>query len=157
MPDASRPGPPGWFEEKQLPWSWAERQLVRARNYWVVSSSADGVAHSRPVWGVWLDGALVFSAGGPRMIANLEARGDDVGVHLESGDRVVILEGSVRTVAATPAFVDGYNAKYDWDFTLDRVPGALLALLPRVGYGWISDPDDRGETFSNSGTRWSAF
>ncbi|MDQ3107065.1 MAG: pyridoxamine 5'-phosphate oxidase family protein [Actinomycetota bacterium] len=155
MPDASRPGPPGWFEEKQLPWSWAERQLVRARNYWIATAGADGIAHTRPVWGVWLDGALVLSVGGPRMTADLEQRGGNVTVHLESADRVVILEGPATSFSATAAFVEVYNAKYDWDFTLETL--GLFEFRPQVGYGWISDPDDRGETFQNSGTRWSAF
>jgi hypothetical protein len=155
VPSVDRPGPPGWFEPDPLPWSWAERQVVRARNYWVATASADGVAHTRPVWGVWLEGELLFSAGGPRMVANLAERGEAVTVHLESGDRVVILEGGVRAVAPTAAFVERYNAKYDWDFTLETVPGSLVAFAPRVGYGWMSDPDDRGETFKSTGSRWT--
>ena len=154
VPDASRPGPSGWFEEKQLPWSWAERQLVRARNYWVATAGAEGVPHTRPVWGVWADGELALSVGGGRMTANLSQRGADVTVHLESGDRVVLLEGSATPmVPPTEAFLAAYNEKYEWDLTADS-SGAFV-FRPRVGYGWISDPDDRGETFQNSGTRWS--
>ena len=153
MPDASRPGPPGWFRESLLPWEWAQRQLVRSKNYWIVTSSAGGVAHARPLWGLWLDDTLQFSVGGPRMHANV-ARPDEVTVHLESGDRVVILEGGVVPVEPTVEFVEAYNTKYEWDwFTVDDA-GSLFVFRPRVGYGWMSDPDDHGETFKSSGTRW---
>lgn len=155
MPDASRPGPPGWFEDKRLPWSWAERQIVRSRNYWVASVGADGIAHTRPVWGVWLDGALVLSVGGGRMTANLSERGGHVTVHLESGDRVVILEGSATLLeAASGQFCAAYNRKYEWDLTPDS-PGRVFVFWPLLAYGWISDGDDRGETFQNSATRWT--
>ena len=44
-----------------LPWSWAEEQLRAARNYWVCSTRPDGRPHAMPVWGLWLDGAVLFS------------------------------------------------------------------------------------------------
>ena len=154
MPDASRPGPPGWFAERLLPWEWAERQLVRAKNYWIVTSSTEGIAHSRPLWGLWADESLRFSVGGPRMYRNLLARPDDVTVHLESGDRVVVLEGRVESVSATPEFVEAYNTKYEWEWFTVEDAGFLFEFRPRVGYGWMSDADDHGETFKSSGTRW---
>ena len=121
----------------------------------MATSSADGVAHTRPLWGLWVDDTLQFSVGGPRMHANLTARPDDVTIHLESGDRVVILEGSVAVVEASAEFVEAYNAKYEWEwFTVDDV-GRICVFRPRVAYGWMSDPDDHGETFKSSGTRWA--
>lgn len=155
MPDASRPGPPGWFQERLLPWAWAERQLVRAKNYWIVTSSDDGVAHSRPLWALWHGDSLQFSVGGPRMYRNLVARPESVTVHLESGDRVVILEGGVEAVEATAEFVAAYNAKYEGSWFTVEDAGSLFVFRPRRGYGWMSDPDDHGETFKSSGTRWA--
>src|SRR5215212_4868336 len=37
-----------------LPWTWAQERLVRNKNYWVVTASANGRPHALPVWGVWL-------------------------------------------------------------------------------------------------------
>jgi len=163
MPVSDRPGPPGWFDDRRLPWTWAERQIERARNYWVATASAAGQVHTRPVWGVWIDGSLYLSVGGARMAANLRSaqalshsERANVTVHLESGDRVVILEGSAQLVP-TPApreFYETYNAKYEWDYT-PEFPGDIVAFRPARAYGWISDVDDRGESFQNSATRWT--
>lgn len=46
-----------------LPWSWAECRLLEARNYWIATTRPDGRPHTRPVWGVWEDGAFYFSTG----------------------------------------------------------------------------------------------
>jgi hypothetical protein len=117
----------------------------------------DGRPHSRPVWGVWLDGALYFSTGS-RIGTNLR-RQPGVSVHLESADQVVILEGTAtfRDDASTlEAFVAAYNPKYNWDFTAADV-GAVIEVRPRLAFGWLCDPTglDRGALYNATGTRWS--
>lgn len=79
-----------------LPWSWAEERLTAARNYWICSAGDDGRPHAMPVWGLWLEGGLLFgTARTSRKGRNLR-RNPAVVVHLESGDEVVILEGQGR-------------------------------------------------------------
>jgi hypothetical protein len=55
-PRASRPTQPaGYWDSRPLPWQWARQRLVDARNYWIATVSSENRAHTRPVWGVWLD------------------------------------------------------------------------------------------------------
>ena len=148
-PRASRPNIPGYGvpenDEGLLPWSHVVERLERARNYWIVTAGANGRPHAMPVWGGWVDGALYFGAG-PRSARNIAAN-PKVVVHLESGDDVVILEGTAEEVKnADPAFVarfaDAYAAKYDW--RPEEVGGYVLR--PRVAYAWTKFPQDA--------TRW---
>ena len=101
QPKASRPHVPGYgiptTEKGLLPWSFAEARLTKARNYWICTTGPGGRPHARPAWGTWVDGMLCFGGHGVRWDKNL-AENPQVSVHLESGDEVVILEGSVTRV-----------------------------------------------------------
>lgn len=156
QPVASRPTrPPDYWVARLIPWDWARARLVEARSYWVASVRADGAPHSRPVWGVWLDGALYFDTGsriGKHLVANPE-----VTVHLESADEVVIVEGRAERVAdrgAVRRFLDAYNPKYHGILTTE--PGTVFVVRPRVAFGWLADPTgiDGGAIFNSTGTRW---
>ncbi|MEH1128172.1 pyridoxamine 5'-phosphate oxidase family protein [Micromonospora sp. CPCC 206061] len=158
MPAAERPimfgapAPPGDL----LPWEWAERRLVAARNYWIASTRPGGRPHCRPVWGVWLAGGFWFSTGS--LARHNLAAVPEISVHLESGDEVVIVEGVAERVGGAERlgeFVVDYNAKYGWDMapSLDGVAdssgasGPAYRVAPRVVFGW--EPDMRAPT------RWS--
>jgi hypothetical protein len=78
---------------------------------------------------------------------------------LESGSEVVIVEGTVETVAdrgLIRRIIVAYNEKYDWDLDPSEPGGPLLALIPRVAFGWVSDPSglDKGAAFHGTATRW---
>ena len=99
----------------QLDWSWAVERLVSSRNYWVCTASPDGRPHVAPVWGVWLDDGFFFSTDPTSRKGRDVSAGSRVVVHLESGDDVVILEGSIEVVADRTLLerVDaGYAEKY---------------------------------------------
>lgn len=155
-PEPERPDVPGgYLERRLLPFAWAEARLTRARNYWVATVTGADRPHARPVWGVWIEGALYFSSGS-RIRRHLEA-GSDVSVNLESGDECVILEGAAqaeRDPATLRRVADAYNAKYHWDMKLE--PGEFFAFRPRVGFGWLCDPsgEDRGILYGQTATRW---
>lgn len=142
-------------DEGLLPWSWVEERLANARNYWVSTTHPDGRPHARPIWGVWLDGAFSFD-GSPETRRNRNiAANPAVSVHLESGDQVVILEGTVHE-AGRPSrdlaerLVAAYTAKYaasgytptpdQWD------RGGLYVMRPARALAW-------GE-FPTTVTRW---
>ncbi|MCK9486678.1 MAG: pyridoxamine 5'-phosphate oxidase family protein [Dehalococcoidia bacterium] len=136
-------------EARGASWPATEEKLAASRNYWVCTTRADGSPHSKPVWGYWHEGALWFGSGGVAA-ANL-ARDSRVSVHLESGDDVVILEGSVevrrvpeealaayaRKYAMKPEDIGGEDASDDWFY-----------LAPRKALTWVE------ADFPNTAARW---
>jgi Pyridoxamine 5'-phosphate oxidase len=100
--------------EGVVEWDWADERLARSRNYWITTVSANGAPHAVPVWGVWLDGALVFGTDPAAVKARNLERDPRVVVHLESGDEVVILHARAEPVPAEmgDAVLDAYEAKY---------------------------------------------
>jgi hypothetical protein len=165
-PRPSRPHlPRGYGIEKatgapgeRLPWSRVSEWLATARNYWVCTTRPDGRPHVKPVWGVWLDGLFLFSTH-PRTITarNLEANSALV-VHLESGERVVIVEGTATRLSdrsLLARFGTAYEPKYEWPLSRDDLDpanpdAAFYAVRPRVALSWTS-ATEIGETI----TRWT--
>ncbi len=155
-PEASRPRMYGGQPEPApLAWKWAEAQLRAARNYWVATTRPNGQPHSRPTWGVWLDGVLYFSTGS--LAAKNLLQNPATTIHLESGHKVVILEGVTEEIS-DPALVAQiaaiYEAKYQWKLDPGDLP---YAFRPQVGFGWVSDDDglDGGSIFRGTATRWT--
>jgi hypothetical protein len=135
-----------------LAWEWAAERLERAHNYWVATSSPDGRPHAAPVWGVWLDGAFHFStARGSRKGRNLAANPGAV-VHLESGDEVVILEGTVEEVHGKKELgrlAGAYGQKYTLEITFQDPGSVVYALRTKVAFAW------RESDFPESATRFT--
>lgn len=145
------PAPPGDL----LPWAWAERRIVDAQNYWIATTRPDGRPHCRPVWGVWLPDGFWFSTGslaGRNLPLN-----DEITVHLEDGQEVVIIEGTARPEtdpASLQAMCDAYSRKYDYPIAPDDggvkdtagIGGPAYRVTPRVVFGW--------DEHMTSPTRW---
>jgi hypothetical protein len=148
--------PEGYLTRREMAWSWAESRLVAAANYWIATTCPDGRPHARPVWGVWLDDVLLFSNGA--LIARNLALDPRVGVHLESGDEVVILEGNAALLPAgderRARFKAQYDAKYHWDMAVDD--DSVYVVQPDVAFGWLVDPSglDGGGLMAATATRW---
>jgi hypothetical protein len=155
-PTPSRPHIPGYGVPKSrkglLAWSHVSERMTQARNYWIGTTDADGAPHAVPVWGVWLDDTLYFSGGQTHWSRNLAANPAAV-VHLESGDDVVIIKGTVERVTdravvkrAGRAGAVKYEGAKDTgddasadseDDTGDTSSGeGIFALRPRVAYAW---------------------
>jgi hypothetical protein len=87
------------------------------------------------VWGIWVDGALCFGGHGVRWEKNLAAN-PQVSVHLESGDEVVILEGSVtRVTDMNDPFVKKAEQAAKKKYGMGG-SGPFWALRPRGAFGW---------------------
>lgn len=149
-PQVSRPHIPGYgipaSVEGVLPWSHVEERMAQSRNYWVGTVRPDGQPHVVPVWGVWVEGTLYFG-GGPetRWSRNLAAN-PQVAVHLENGDDVVIVEGSVEQISdpshpLTGRIDEAYEAKYQMRHGLP-----FWVLRPHLAFAWSKFPDNT--------TRW---
>jgi general stress protein 26 len=155
--DRGRPYMPGYGissrKEGMLNWDWVDQQMAQSRNYWIGSTRPDGRPHSAPVWGVWMDGVLYFGTNhDARKTRNLTAN-PAVVVHLESGDEVVIFEGTVEPVDDKKLLVkiaDAFEAKYP-PFRPDpeEEPAPVtFRLIPQVVFAW------RESDFVNTATRW---
>jgi Pyridoxamine 5'-phosphate oxidase len=122
-----------------LPWRWVQEQLTTARNYWICTTRADGRPHTLPVWGLWLDDAVLFSTDPDSTKArNLAAR-PDVVVHLESGDEVVVVEGvaaRLPPVELPAEFVDSYAWKYGHRLDTSNPAFGFYRVTPSRVLAW---------------------
>ena len=150
----SRPHMPGYGIVPEgegaglLPWSFVEERMETSRNYWIASTRPDGRPHAAPVWGIWHLGDFYFSTGDASRKSRNLARNPTVGVHLESGDEAVILEGEVIAIRADDLLKSldkVYKAKYGVSMT---GPGSVYRLNAQRAFAW------REKDFPESATRW---
>jgi nitroimidazol reductase NimA-like FMN-containing flavoprotein (pyridoxamine 5'-phosphate oxidase superfamily) len=129
-----------------LSWHDVSEQLLKARNYWLVTVRPDGRPHTVPVWGVWVDGTFHFGMGRHTRKARNIAENPQVVVHLDSSEEVVIIEGSAEEITDSTLQVRidaAYEAKYHI-----RHGTPVYALRPSVVLAWNSD-------FPRTATRWT--
>lgn len=133
----------------ELPWGEVAERLAAARNYWLCTTRPDGRPHAMPVWGLWLQDALVFSTDpSSRKGRNLAANPAAV-VHLESGDDVVVLEGSVGPYRGDVTdFAERYAGKYGFRPEPGDEAQGVYTFRPSVALAW------READFPTSATRW---
>ena len=147
-PKVTRPQFPKGYVDKPasyVDWSWVAAQLTETKNYWLCSVRPDGRPHVVPRWAVYLDGKIYYD-GSPetRHAQNIELN-SHVSVHLESGDQVIILEGTSVPAGKPGAdldsrLVEAYRKKYapqgyspephQWD------EGGLYVFTPSQCIAW---------------------
>jgi general stress protein 26 len=133
---------------KLLPWSFAERRLRSARNYWVCTTRPDRRPHTAPVWGIWARGGFWFSTGpSSRKARNLKSN-PYVVIHLESGDEVVVLEGRATIVELTKELDRDYHRKYGMHLVGFPAPMVIVHVQPGAVTAW------REKAFPASATRF---
>jgi hypothetical protein len=152
MPPSYGIGRGGSAPGELLPWARVDEWLTAARNYWVCTTRPDGRPHAKPVWGIWMDGLLMFSTDPESVTGRNVAAGSRLQAHLESGDEVAILDGDIEHPSdpdLLARFADAYDAKYGIrvDVTSDSTP--ILALRPTTVMSW--EEKDYPET----ATRWA--
>lgn len=147
LPTARTVSHPDWMARRggTVAWQEAAAQLEAARNYWVASLRADGLPHTRPVWGVWIDQRLLLSAGGGYwMLRNLRGH-DQMSAHPEAAEGlVVVVEGRAAPVVEDDHLdraITAYNAKYDWDIKVDEFIGGF-ELEPARVFAWRTGDRD---------------
>jgi Pyridoxamine 5'-phosphate oxidase len=149
MPEAYGIGADDSSAGELLPWSKVEEWLLASRNYWVCTTRSDGRPHAKPVWGIWLEGMVVFSTA-PASVTGRNLRRDPrLAIHLESGDEVAILEGQVGLLADDlfERYADAYEAKYDYRPPPTGEPP--WALGPEKVLSWTE------ADFPSTATRWT--
>lgn len=123
-----------------LPFSHAEERLLKSRNYWICTARPDGRPHSIPVWGFWIDGAVYFGTGRDSRKARNLAHNAAVSIHLDSGDDVVILEGTAVEVdlsdkSQLKKLDAASRAKYKMPMMV-APENVLYSVRPRVVLAW---------------------
>jgi hypothetical protein len=140
-------------EVSPLDWSWVNEQLEAAGIYWVTANGS-GAPHPRPLWGLWIDHRLHLSIGSPVINRQLAAHAaPTVTAHLESGTDVVILEGTVDGTTEDATLLERYDAKYDWNYTVEEY-GPLTTVVPTAVVAWRSSGWAGRESFRTAG-KWT--
>lgn len=125
-----------------LTWEFVETRLPHFKNYWVATVKADGTPHAVPSWAVWVDGVLYFGGGEKTVHLRNLAHNPAVVVHGESGDEVIIFEGSVRMLTQAtidPDLMQRIDAAYVLKYgTPHGIP--ICQLLPRRVLAWSAFP-----------------
>ncbi|MFI6345968.1 pyridoxamine 5'-phosphate oxidase family protein [Streptomyces sp. NPDC050560] len=140
----------------QLDWEWAHKRLRESKNFWITTQGLDGRPHTRPVWGFWLEGGLWFSTTN-RSVAYIEAD-NNVTVHTESGDEVVIVEGRCERLHGKDrlqVISDNYREYFSHEtvatdegvFTPQGYGGPGFKITPTKVLGWNAP-------YFNTATRW---
>ena len=144
---------------RPLPWSWAAQRLVAARNYWVVTVSAQGRPHALPVWGVWDDSEhrFCFSCGPRSRKARNLAADPRVTVASEDTVEAISVEGSAATVLdedRREVWIGRYLTKYrplSADLSADFLRQNLVVeVTPDRAFAII----EREQEFAERATRW---
>jgi Pyridoxamine 5'-phosphate oxidase len=158
-PKPSRPHMPGYGVPKGtkglLHWKWAEQRLRKSHNYWITTVKPDGSPHVMVVWGLWLDGAFLFSTGRLSRKARNLAENPRCVVCTEQAEEAIIVEG-VAELAEVPLrreFLKKYKPKYDFDMSgmekdILSMKEPVFAVRPVVVFGLYE------KKFQGSATRW---
>ena len=133
-----------------LPWDWVESRLQNARSYWLCTTRPDSRPHAVPIWCVGIDGDLIFGCDPVSRKALNVAERNEIVMHLESGDEVVIIEGSLdklnpdAALQATinSAFADKYNMPYGEDEDILQ-----FRVIPRKIMAWDESSFPASVTF----------
>ena len=152
MPASYGIGRGGSAPGELLPWARVVEWLEGARNYWVSTTRPDGRPHSKPVWGVWLDGLLMFSTDPDSVTGRNVAAGSPVQAHLESGDEVAILDGELERPTdpeLLTRFADEYERKYGIRVDVDNRSTPIMALRPASVLSWEE------KNYPETATRWA--
>jgi hypothetical protein len=138
-----------------LPWKWAEERLRKSHNYWITTVKPDGTPHTMVVWGLWMDGAFLFSTGSKSRKARNLAVNPRCVLCTEDAHEAVIVEG-IAEVAEVPTrreFLKKYDPKYHFDMAgmeaeILSMKEPVFAVRPRVAFGLYE------KKFIGSATRW---
>jgi PPOX class probable F420-dependent enzyme len=144
---------------RALPWSWAAQRLTGARNYWVVTVSAQGRPHALPVWGVWDDEEhrFCFSCGPRSRKARNIAANPRVTIASEDTVEALSVEGVAAVITddgRREVWIERYVTKYraispelSKDFLRANV---IVEVAPDKAFAII----EREDEFAQRATRW---
>jgi len=149
-PKISRPKLPKGYADNPasyVDWAWVAEQMTASKNYWLSSVRPNGHPHVVPRWGVFIDNKFYYDGSPETRHAQNIMKNPHVSLHLESGNQVVMMEGtSTPAEKPTPDFANqlaqaignkysdqGYSPEpTQWD------EGGLYVFTPRQCIAWTS-------------------
>lgn len=148
--------PAGYVPERSgrhLAWKTATSWLEDSKHYWLSTTRPDGSPHVVPRWGVWVDGRFWYDGSPDTRHARNLAHNPACALHLESGEQVLVLEGSSGPSGPVPVDVGKilaaeYARKYAPTYTPAADSwsgddgGGMAVFVPKKGFAWSSFPDD---------------
>jgi hypothetical protein len=147
-PKISRPKLPKGYADNPasfVDWGWVAGQLTEAKNYWLSSVRPNGRPHVVPRWGVFIDNRFYYDGSPETRHAQNIVKNPHVSLHLESGNQVVMMEGTSKPAdkpesefakqlaeAISKKYSDeGYSPEpTQWD------EGGLYVFTPRQCIAW---------------------
>jgi hypothetical protein len=102
------------------------------------------------VWGLWFEGSFYFATSPSSVTGQNISTNPSLSVNLESGDDVVILEGTVEVVS-DPAVLsqldEVYYKKYSYHL-IHEDGGLVYTLRHKVAFAWLE------RDFTGSATKY---
>jgi nitroimidazol reductase NimA-like FMN-containing flavoprotein (pyridoxamine 5'-phosphate oxidase superfamily) len=137
-------------EDGMVSWSRAEDLLQRSRYYWLATVRPDGRPHVAPLWGAWVDDFLYFDGSPETRWGRNIASNPSASVNLESGNDVVIVEGTVEfliTDAELAAHLFAVWTEKYGRFQPEADTRGIFRLRPRSARAWSTEE-------MQDGARW---
>ena len=135
-------------------WDWVAEQLASAKHYWLCSvrpPSSDaqgGRPHVVPRWGVFIDNKFYYDGSPETQHSQNIEKNPNVALHLESGEKAIIMEGASQAAE-----------KPEPDFA-KQLAKAISEKYSALGYSPEPNQWDEGGLFVFTPRQcitWSAF
>jgi hypothetical protein len=149
VPDSGKPGFADGAEIAEVvgvpgehPAAGAANGWLLARGFLLCAPGPDGGLRATPAWGIWLDGAIVFSADLDSIASEDPRQFAATVVHLESGDRVALVEGTAERLgdpAMLSRFVAACKAKYGLEMDAGDPDTPVYVLRPHADLALEAD------------------
>lgn len=137
-------------EDGMVSWSRAKDLLQQSRYYWLATVRPDGRPHVAPLWGGWVDDLLYFDGSPQTRWGRNIAANPAASVNLESGNDVVIVEGTVEFLITDPELsarlFDIWTEKYG-RYQPEAGTRGIYRLRPRSARAWSTED-------MQDGARW---
>jgi general stress protein 26 len=127
-------------------WNQVNEWMDESKNYWINSSKPNGNPHSRPVWGIWMENNFYFGGGSKTQNATNLRNNPKIIVHTESGEKVVIIEGTAKTFddkELNTTLGKAYEKRYGMSH-----PPPFWRVIPQIVFAWSM------EDFENTPTKF---
>jgi hypothetical protein len=103
------------------PWAEAQKQIAEAGQYWLATVQPDGHPHVMPLFGVWSEGCLYFTAGESTRKAKNLAHNPHCVLTFSGKGLDLIVEGEATKITDETKMqrvAEVYASKYDWHITV---------------------------------------